>query len=547
MRAIKYITPVEEGAVLTPVPSILESTTKMSVLAVLSRVSGFLRNVALAYALGSGVLSDSYSTANMMPNFIYEMVAGGILSSVFIPIYMQYLQEKTNSETRYMISNLTSIVFVWAAVLSILGAVFSPAIVHLITLRDPSRATPTMIMFFRVFAIQVVFYAMAAVFAGVLNSHRRFVLPASMSALNNIVVIAAILGVYVPLSAINHDLALFLLACGTTLGVILMALVQIPSVFRAGVSFRPHFNLHHPAVRQVMKLGLPMLAYAAIWQINNIVVYVLLQAHEGGAMAYMQALAFSQLPYAIFTVSVSTAIFPELVRLANNKDFEKFKNMLSMGLRMTSFIMIPASIYIWIMAKPIIALALEHGKFDASGTELTAGVLSFFAIALLSMALHSLLNMAFYSQQDTKTPLVIIIIIIPLQILLNILFINILGEKGLPLGAAVSLTFGVIIQYLALRRKISSLGSASILISMTKHLLAVIPAGLAMYELHKWIVGLSLHTFIGMSIDILAAFVIGVAVYLGASSILRIQEVDFLRQLSIRAIRGTTYFNQEQR
>jgi putative peptidoglycan lipid II flippase len=538
MRAEEYLIhdEDEEANMREAAPSILESTTKMSLLAVLSRVSGFLRNIALAYALGSSVLSDSYSTANMMPNFIYEMVAGGILSSVFIPVYMQYLQEKSEDETRFMISNLASIVFVWAGILSLIGAVFSPQIVRLITIGDPSHATPTMIMFFRVFAIQIVFYAMSAVFAGVLNSHRKFVLPALVSAINNIVVIGIILGIYVPLSATNHDLALFLLACGTTFGVAIMAFIQIPSVFKAGISFKPHFNLSHPAVGQVLRLGLPMLAYSAIWQVCNIIIYMLLQSHNGGSMAYMQALAFSQLPYAIFTLSVSTAIFPELVRYANSKNYEKFKDMLSMGLRTTSFIMIPASAYIWIMSKPIIILALEHGKFDSHGTELTSGILSFFAIALLSMAFHSLLNMAFYSQQDTKTPLVIIAVVIPLQIALNIVLVNAIGEKGIPVGAAISLTVGVLLQYLILRRKMNSLETASILFSMAKHVLAVIPAAAMIYAVHQWCQGLNMDMYMRSLIDIAATFVLGSAVYLVVSALLRTQEMRLLITLIKRIV-----------
>jgi putative peptidoglycan lipid II flippase len=435
-----------------------------------------------------------------------------------------------------MISNLTSIIFVWAGVLSLIGAIFSPQIVNLITIGDPSRATPTMIMFFRVFAIQIVFYAMSAVFAGVLNSHRKFVLPASASVINNMVVIGIILGIYLPLSTTNPDIALFLLACGTTLGVAIMAFIQMPSVFKAGVSFKPHFDLSHPAVGQVLRLGLPMLAYAAIWQVCNIIIYMLLQPHKGGSMAYMQALAFSQLPFAIFTLSVSTAIFPELVRYANLKNYDKFKDMLSMGLRTTSFIMIPASAYIWIMSKPIVALTLEHGKFDSNGTELTSGILSFFAIALLSMAFHSLLNMAFYSQQDTKTPLVIIAIVIPLQIALNIVLVNTIGEKGLPVGAAISLTVGVLLQYLTLRRKMNSLGTASILFSMAKHVLATAPTAVTIYELHKWVQGLNMNLYAGVLIDIVATFVLGAAIYLGVSLLLRTQEMGLFIALTKRVI-----------
>lgn len=519
-------------------PSIAKSTAKMSVATTFSRLTGFMRNMAIAYALGSGVLNDTFSTANVMPNIIFELVMGGILGSVIIPVYVQYLAEKSDDEARYMIRNLTNIIFILAAVLSLLGAIFSPALVHLITIREPSKATPLMIMFFRVFAFQIMFYALAAVFSGILNSHRRFTVPMVAPILNNIVVIATVIELYLPFSKSNPQFALTALAVGTTAGVVALAIVQIPYVIKAGLGMRPVLNLRHPAVKQVAKLGLPMLGFAVTVQLNNSIIYMLLQERTGGAMAYQNSLAFFQLPYAIFAVSVATAIFPELSRYANSNDFTRFKNTLSLGLRSTSFIIIPSAVFIGIMAKPIIGLTLQHGKFDAAGTEITSAMLTSFAVALLSFSLYNMLTRVYYSLQDTKTPLKIGAVTIPLQIVLNFLFIDILGVKGLPLAYGLSLTVGVVIQLYILRLKIGPIGASIILRAMVKQVAAAIPAGLVVLLIHYVFQNMETPRMTGLMLEILSAAVVAVIVYLGLALLLGVEEVDFIKKASRRFLRA---------
>jgi len=519
-------------------PSIAKSTAKMSAMTSLSRITGFAKTMALAYALGSGVRADAYATANVMPNIIFELVMGGILGSVIIPVYIQYLTDKSKDEAKQMISNLTNIILVAAIVLSIIGAIFSPFFVQLITIREPAKATPLMIMFFRVFAFQIFFYALTAVLTGVLNSHRRFTMPMAAPVFNNIIVIGVILGLYLPFSGSNPEFALLALAIGTTVGVASMALVQIPSALKLGLKPSLAFKVSHPAVKQVARLGLPMLGFAVATQINIYVTYMLLQSFDGGAIAYQYALAFFQLPYAIFIVSITTAIFPELSRYANTRDFTSFKKTLSMGLRTTSFIVIPSAVFIAILSRPIIAFTLEHGNFDESGTAITSALLTSFAFALLSFSLYNMLTRVYYSLQDTKTPLKISAVSVPLQIGLSFLFIEIFGVSGLPLAYAVALTFCVAVQLHILRRKIGAIGASGILRAITRQSIAAVPAGIAMYLVYTGVDGLAMPEALVQSMEIVGSFGVGGLIYLAMALLLRVEEVDFIKELSRRVLRA---------
>ncbi|MDP2212149.1 MAG: murein biosynthesis integral membrane protein MurJ [Candidatus Aquicultor sp.] len=533
MRNGEYVAATEE---LKP-PSIARSTAKMSIATIFSRGTGFIKTMVLAYAIGIGPIADAFNTANVMPNIIFELVVGGILGSVIIPVYVQYLSDKSDEESRYMISNLTNIIFVLGIVLSLFSFLFAPAIVQLMTMHDPSKATPLMIFFFRVFSLKIMFYALAAVFTGALNSQRRFTIPMAAPIFNNLVVIVTVLGLYVPFSESNPDFALTALAIGTMMGVVVMALVQIPSVLKLGLRPRLTFDWHHPAVKQVARLGLPMLGFAATTQINTFIIYSLLQPFDKGPTAYAYALAFFQLPYAIFIVSITTAIFPELSRYANSKDFTSFKKTLSLGVRATSFITIPSAMFVGIMAKPIIGLTLERGEFGEAGTAITAAVLTSFAFALLSFSLYNMLTRVYYSLQDTKTPLKIGAVSVPLQILFNFLFIGIMGVSGLPLAYALALTFAVVAQLYVLRRKIGPIGASHMLRAMGKQVMAAIPAGGAMYLVPSWVGSLELPRMLGLATEIGGAAVLGLAVYLGLALLFRVEEVDFIKKL-LRRFKG---------
>ncbi|HZD60071.1 MAG TPA: murein biosynthesis integral membrane protein MurJ [Anaerolineae bacterium] len=519
-------------------PSIAKSTIKMSMATAISRGTGFVKTMALAIAIGASPIADAFNTANVMPNIIFELVVGGILGSVIVPIYVQYLAEKGDDEARHMISNLTNIIFTIAAALSLLGVVFAPSLVRLITIFEPAKATPLMISFFRIFALQIMFYALAAVFTGVLNSQRRFTIPMAAPIFNNLVVIITIFGLYLPFRESNPQFALAALAIGTTMGVVTMAIVQIPSVIRVGLNFRLSFNLRHPAVKQVAKLGLPMLGFAATYQANNSIIYSLLQQFDKGPTAYAYALQFFQLPYAIFVVSITTAIFTELSRFANAHDIRSFKQTLSLGVRATSFIIIPSVFFVAIMAKPIIGLTLEHGNFGPADTEITASVLTSFALALLSYSLYNMLTRVYYSLQDTKTPLKIGAVSIPLQIAFNFLLIRYLEVRGLPLSYALALTFAVITQLYVLRRKIGPLGASVMLKAMGKHLFAAIPAGIAMYLVYRGVEIIGLPRMVSQATEITGAAGIGFVIYMGLALLLGVEEVDFIKKLLQRFVRS---------
>lgn len=513
----------------------------MSTATTVSRITGYLRVFALAYALGATKtaffrganvrLADSYNLANIMPNMIYELAMGGILTSLFIPVFMEYLSRRDKEEAWYVVSNSLNMIFIFAGAVSLLGYIFSFYLVRLMTLTAPVESIRLAVFFFKVFTFQILFYSLATTFTAVLNAHRRFSIPASAPIFNNLTVMATVLLVYLPLSRTNPATALVALAIGTTLGVVVQGLVQIPGLISIGMRYRPVLDFRHPSIVRLAVLAGPIVGYVLSNQVGMTVINNLAFRFKGGITAYQYSMQFFQLPYGIFAVSIATALFPELSEFAAKNAMDSFKKAVSVGIRTTGLIMIPAAALVAVLARPIIGLALQYGNFDVAATRLTAPVLAFFAFGLFPFAVHMFLARAHYSLQDTKTPLKVNAIGVPLNIVLNLIFIQYLGVKGLALGFAITYTFTAVLLFALLRRRLGPLGARQIIVAVLKFLAAAVPAGAVAYAISVAATNLGVSPILTRVLQIVASGTGAAIVYLTLIATFKVEEVSFIKKL----------------
>ncbi|MDD5668357.1 MAG: murein biosynthesis integral membrane protein MurJ, partial [Actinomycetota bacterium] len=427
----------------------------MAVGTAISRITGFLRYAALAYVLGLTLrfgqtnLPSTYSLANSMPNMIYDLVLGGIIASLFIPVFVEYLSTRSREEAWYIASSATNISMIVLAVVTALGIVASPLIIRLMTLFGSYSAgdVTTQVVrdqasfLLRFFVPQIIFYGLSAIFGGLLNSHRHFTAPAFAPIANNMVVIGTVIIFHFLPGPRDNYLHLVVLAVGTTAGVLAQALVQIPALLRIGVRYRPVLDFRHPAIRKIGRLAIPLLGYILLWQVGTWVVFALAIQVDGGVPSYQYAQMFFQLPYGIFAVSIITAIFPAMSEHAALSKMSRFKDTMNMGIRSTLLIIVPCAVVYLTLSEPIIRFLLEHGFFKTGDTELLSGVLFYFALGLIPYSIDMLLTKTFYSMQDTRTPMFINCFVVAINIGANLLFFHLMGVKGLALGFATAYLF----------------------------------------------------------------------------------------------------------
>jgi putative peptidoglycan lipid II flippase len=533
--------PTDSGPPDDSTGAFVRNTAVMSVGTTLSRLTGFLRLAAMTYALGitESRLADAYNIANITPNILYELALGGILTSVVVPVVVEWLQEHGRDAAWDVVRRLFTFALVALTGIAVLGIVFAPVIVNLYTSgitaaaeRDAVRELAT--FFLRWFMPQVVFYGIGAIATGLLNADRRFAAPMFAPILNNLIVIGtffAFASMQEP-GVLATDTQRFVLAIGTTAGVAGMTLVLWPFVRSTGFRFRWRAGWRHPGVRTIGRLATWVFVYVVANQALLLVVIVLAGPTQGWITAYAAALILFQLPHAIFAVSIFTALVPAMSGRWAAGDLEGFRRSLSQGLRATAAIVIPAALGYLVLARPIVRLLLEHGATEAGSGDLVADVLVAFAVGLFPFSAFQLLLRAFYSMQDTRTPALVNIVAIAINIALDLVFFFVLdlGVQGLALGFALEYVFGAAALALIMGRRLHGLEGARILATIARTSLA----GLATAAI-AWLVARWLGDLVGTSsiaeqaAQVFGAVAAGLAVFVVVATLLRIEEVALVR------------------
>jgi len=384
------------------------------------------------------------------------------------------------------------------------------------------------------------FYALAAITAGLLNAHKRFGPPMYTPILNNLTVIAIFLYFASTYGAV--DLAsvttgqLILIGAGTTLGVAVMALGQLPFLRGLG-HYRLTFSVSHPSVRKLAGLSVFVVGYVMANQVGYLIVQRLARGEKGAYTAYVAAFTFFQLPYGLFAVSVITALLPNMSELAVHQRWDDFRARLSDGLRATLFLILPASVGYVVLGAPIVRLLLQNGITTSQSTELVASVLRFFVLGLVPFSLFQLLLRAFYATQDTRTPFMVNCAAVGINIAANIVLFGMLGVQGLAVGHAIGYSFGVVIQGLILSRRIGGLEMARFGVTGAKIATASAGMGIAVWAAYSAAESVvATDTLTGQASAVLAPVLVGVVAYGLLAYLLRIEELEAVRSLLRRRI-----------
>jgi len=522
----------------------VRNTAVMAVGTSLSRVTGFLRLTAMAFALGitETRLADAYNIANVTPNIIYELALGGVLSSVVVPVLVEWMQARGRGQMWELTRRLLTLALIGLTAIAILAIVFAPWIVRLYTVRVGvgQEATRELATFFlRWFMPQIVFYGIGAVATAQLNADRRFAAPMFAPIANNVIVIATFLAFAAmpgPASG-SRELATeaqrLVLAIGTTLGVVGMTAALWPSLRHTGFRYAWRLPFHDDGVRRILRLAGWVVVYVVANQLGYLVVLVLGAEIQGGYTAYSAAFILFQLPHAIFTVSIVTALLPALSSRWADRDVPGFRSLLARGIRATAVILLPAAFGYIAIGREIVRLLLENGQTEAASGDLVAGVLASFAVGLFFFSSFQLFLRAFYSMQDTRTPALVNIGALVVNVGMNLLLVLGLGlgVRGLALGHAASYVFAAVVAYLVLRRRLGGLPERDIVSSLGRTLVVALATALAAWLtahlVEAWLGTATLTSRVALVVIPVA---VGLAVFLIGALIFRIEEVDTVRR-----------------
>lgn len=426
-----------------------------------SRATGFLRTIMIAAALGTHTVANAYNVANTLPNIVYDLLLGGVLSAVVVPLLVEAAHEDGDNGESFGRSLLTVTVIALGAV-CVLSVVGAPVLVHAYLAHSAATSRQLTVTFARYFLPQIFFYGVGAVLGAILNVRGRFAEPMWTPIMNNLVVIA-VGGLFYAITtsaavrAGRLDPAqVRILAIGTTLGVIAQTIALLPAVRRVGFRFR--FRVAHQArLRRAVRLSGWMVLYVVTNQILLLVVINLTDAFGGrgsGYSSYLYAYTLFQLPYAAVAVSVVTALMPRLSGHAVTGDVAAIRADLSYGLRITGAFLVPVAVALFLLGPSIATLVFGYGRTTLSDARLIGFVLSGFAIGIIPFAAFQVQLRAFYALQDTKTPAVVNLRATAANVVFDLLVFAVLPAQWRVAGFAVGFSLSYVIALWSSTRKL---------------------------------------------------------------------------------------------
>ncbi len=501
----------------------------------ISRVVGVAREILTANAYGVSVGLNTYASVSVIPNLIRQLVADAAVSAAFVPVFTSLFTKGEHERAYRLASSLLSFMVVVVGVVTlalVLGAplivrVFYPHFVH-----EP-YVYRLAVQMLRILLPTVLLFAVSGVVIGVLYSYERFTMPAVVSIVWNLVIIA-----FIVLFSGHGSLGIYALVWGTFFGTVAQLLLLIPSLRRVDLKWHLSFQWRDPLLRRVLVLMVPVTITLGILNFNALVDFFFAQFVSNHAAAEINyAFRLYQLPQGMFAITIGTVLFPTLSRYAAEHDIDSFRETLSLGVRQIFFVSLP--FVAWFVAVPhsIVQLIYQHGAFAPTDTAAVAPILAYFTLGMAFANVNVMFNRGFQSLQRPWLPLYVGLINLGLNALLDWALYRPLGARGIVLSTSIVSLFNFVALLALMRRQIGQVDGRRILVSLAKAL--VCSGALAAVSLALWhgLHGVADSGLAGLFAVVVAVFGGGGLVYLAAARLLRVEELSVVNLL-LRRGRG---------
>jgi len=461
----------------------------------ISKVLGLIRDRILAGTFGAGDELDIYYAAFRIPDLVFSLLVVGAISAGFIPVFVSYL-DKDENKSWYLANNVLNIMILALSGVCLILIVFAPWLMRMVAPGFSPEKLAITVQLTRIMFLSPLFLAFSAVFGGILQSFRRFLVYSLGPIMYN-------LGIIFGVVFLVKYFGLKGLAYGVVLGAFLHAVIQIPTAYLCGYHWQPVLNLKFEGVKRIFKMMPPRIVNLTLYQITILIMTFLASFLSVGSIAiYSLAYNIISFPLGIFGVSFSIAVFPRLSETAQKNDKNGFVKTLSAAVRQILFFTLPSAVFLVILRIQIVEIVFGTGRFNFGDIVLTAQALAYFSISLFAQALILLFLRGFFAWEDAKTPLWTGFLSTLVAIVAAWYFSKTMGVAGLALAVSLSCFVNVVLLFVLLRKKIGFLDMKNILPAGGKMLVASLVSGLAIY----WVLMILPRGFLAGLIGILIYF-----------------------------------------
>ena len=537
--------------------ALLGPSSIMATGTVVSRITGIARDIALAAALGFYLVSDAYSLGNSLPTIVYILVVGGALNAVFIPQLVRRMENDDDGGNAYA-DRLITLTGSILLILSMLAVIAAPWVVDLYTPSDyPKAEYDLAVAFARLCLPQIFFYGAYTMLSQVLNSRGKFGAPMFAPIANNVVAIVtfglfiAIAGTSAAADGVLTTSQVLLLGIGTTLGVVLQAVILLPVLSRAGYRWRPRFDWRGQGLGKAAKLAGWTVGLVLVNQITYIVITRLAAqanvdaaatgATAAGITTYQKAHLVFMLPHSVITISIVTALLPALSRLAHDGKLREVGEDVAGAMRLVAALIVPVAALLFVVGSDVSVLLFGYGAATTQQAAVMGDIVSIFMIGLLPFTLFYVLLRGFYAMEDTRTPFFVTVIFSAVMLVLVVWLFSILSGLGVtsaggPQVAAIALGYvlaywvGFLILWWWLAHRLGSMNSgrtAWVLVRLTiAGIVAVLITTVARVAAVDILPIGGLNAQMTSLVLIVLSGVVGVPIFIISAWVLRVREVS---------------------
>ena len=489
------------------------------------QIAGLVRGILVARAFGASPELDAFSAANRVSETLFLLVAGGALGSAFMPTFAGLLAKDEKDSAWRLASSLGNAVTLTLSLLALLVAFFAPQIVRYTLGRglatDPELLSLT-ISLLRIQLVSAVLFGIGGLIVGILNAHQVFLIPALTPAVYQ-------LGIIFGALFLSPTMGIYGLAWGVVIGAALYLLLQIPTLLKQKGSYTFTLGLDNPNTRQVILLMGPRLLGVAVVQLNFWVNTSLASEMSRGSISGLNfGFSLMLMAQAVIAQSVAIATMPTFSAQHALGKTDELRTLLASSLRGVIFLALPASVGLMLLREPLIAMLYQRGAFDAQDTQLVAWTLLWYAAGLVGHSIMEILTRAFYAQHDTKTPVVIGVVAMGLNVVFSILFAKVFSSIGwMPLGGlalanSLATVLEAIVLFIVMRKRLNGIEGKQIWVGFALSALGVLSMTLVIFG---WLYfGKNLSAWIIAPIGV----ILGGGIYFVALWILRVPELQYM-------------------
>jgi putative peptidoglycan lipid II flippase len=454
---------------------------------IISQVVGLVRQILITRVFGTGSQIDAYYVAERLPNLIFTLIAGGALASAFVPTFTQFVAKEDRPNAWKLASAVFNLICLLLAAFSLLAYLLAPQIVrYILASHFPLDQQALTVSLLRIMLLTPLIFGASGLLMGILNVYQVFLWPALASTMYWLGLIFGVV-VLAPRWGVHG------LAWGTVIGACLHLGIQLPSLLKLKGKYSPVLGLDFPAVREVARLMGPRLLGVGAVQLNQTINTILAAGQPPGSVS---ALAYAWMivsaPQIVIAQAIATAAMPTFSAQVARGELASMRSSLAATLRGVILLSLPASLGLILLSQPLVALLFQYGQFDAHSTDLVAWALIWYAAGLVGHSVVEILSRAFYSLHDTKTPVLIGMAAMGLNILFSLAFSALFSRLGwaphggLALANSLATALEMTGLLILIRRRLNGLGGRQVLAGVAQAGAATFLMGLVVWGWLSW-------------------------------------------------------------